>query len=301
MVFETSISVIIPVLNGAQTISDTLSALINQSNKPKDLEIIVVDNGSVDGTQEIVRKYNVTLLTEPKRGPSAARNCGLRNASGEIIGYLDADTIPTRRWLREIIKPFSNPDVFIVSGKLLFYSLETPAQRFVARRGGMAEEAANHDVFPFAPSGNMAVRRVAALAIGGWDEDMRTSEDVDFSYRLLRKYPSRIIYSPDALVMIHTRRTDQELKAQAWSWGEGLGHLYRKYPEATRYTFGQVINLILILGFRISLPLVLKIGYWLGLCTSEELEFAVYNRIWSWYYWRGFFSMYRSGRRRENP
>ncbi|MFC2054216.1 glycosyltransferase [Chloroflexota bacterium] len=301
MVSSVSTSVIIPVLNGAQTIGDTLSALMNQSIQPQKFEIIVVDNGSADGTQKIVQNYNVTLLNELKRGPSAARNRGLHYASGEIIGYLDADTIPTRRWLSEIIKPFSNPEVFITSGKLLFYRPETPAQRFAARRGGMAEEAALREVFPFAPSGNMAVRRAAALAIGGWAEGMRTSEDIDFSYRLLKKYPSKIVYVPGALAMIRTRRTDQELKAQAWTWGEGLGHLYRKYPEAIHYDVGHVINLFLVLGFRSTLPLFLRIRYWFGLCTRGDLEFAVYNRIWSWYYWRGFFSMYRSERRRELP
>ena len=95
-----SVSVVIPVLNGGETIGDTLAGLMQQVRCPRETEIIVVDNGSKDQTRAVVEKFPITLLTEPKRGPSAARNRGLYTAQGDIVAHLDADTMPTRRWRR---------------------------------------------------------------------------------------------------------------------------------------------------------------------------------------------------------
>ncbi|MFN2175555.1 MAG: glycosyltransferase family 2 protein, partial [Anaerolineales bacterium] len=101
-----TVSIVIPVLNGEEVIADLLRALTSQRGLSNDPEIIVVDNGSVDRTREIVRQFGVVLLDEKKRGPGPARNCGLSYASGDIIAHLDVDTIPTRRWLSELVAPF---------------------------------------------------------------------------------------------------------------------------------------------------------------------------------------------------
>src|SRR5271170_322403 len=118
---EHSVTVILPVLNGAATIGDTLAALCSQAGAPKQMEVLVIDNGSTDGTVEIVRKFPVTLLHEPMRGPSRARNCGLKAAKGEILVCLDADTLPTRRWLRELIRPFEDAGAVLVGGEILSF------------------------------------------------------------------------------------------------------------------------------------------------------------------------------------
>ena len=105
---EITASVVVPVLNGEDTIGDLLIALTHQRGVSGNVEFIIVDNGSTDNTKEIVGAYEVMLLHEPKPGPSAARNRGLYHASGEIVAYLDADTIPTRRWLAENYRPVFN-------------------------------------------------------------------------------------------------------------------------------------------------------------------------------------------------
>src|SRR5260370_26945355 len=103
-----SVSVVIPVLNGEATIGELLGALLTQRDPPAATEVIVVDNGSVDATRDIVRRAGVTLLEEPVRGPAAARNCGLRQARGDVVAHLDADTLPTSRWLAELVAPFAD-------------------------------------------------------------------------------------------------------------------------------------------------------------------------------------------------
>lgn len=285
-----SASVIVPVFNGARTIGDTLRCLLHQTRQPKQLEIIIVDNGSTDGTAEIVRRFDVTLLAEEKRGPGAARNRGLKAARGEVIVHLDADTLPSRTWLGELVKPFADPEVMVAGGRTLAFVPETPAERYVAASGLYDPE--NHirrEIFPFVPSLNMAVVRSAALGVGGWSEELHTAEDVDFCYRLLRAFPGRrMVYQPGAVLFHRNRRTDEEMKTQAWTYGEGAAHIYRRYPEVARWDLAKSVQLAGILSRRAVEPLWLRARS----AQPEKIEFAAYRRLWTWWFWRGFFSAY---------
>lgn len=296
-----NVSVVIPVLNGASTIGDTLRALAAQAGAPADREIIVVDNGSTDDTRGIVRQFDVTLLEEPKRGPAAARNCGLGAAGGDVIAHLDADTLPTRRWLAELVAPFADPTVHLAAGETLNYRTDTALDRYYAR-SGLFDTKGNISrvVMPFAASGNMAVRRASALAIDGWTDDMITAEDVDFSIRLLRRFPSPIVYRPRAVVFHRNHGTKEELGRQAWRYGEGMADLYRRYPELLSWGLRQYVHLSRNLAYYRAAPVVLRLGHRLGMTTHEDVEFAQYQWHWSRWFWRGFFSMYRAGVRRRS-
>jgi len=289
-----SVSVIVPVLNGSRTIGGTLRCLVTQSPKPENLEIIVVDNGSTDNTVEIVKRFDVALLHEEKQSPGAARNRGLRAAKGEIVVHLDADTMPTRNWLAEMLKPFSESAVMVVGGKTLPFLPKTPAERYVAASGLYDPE--NHirrEIFPFVPSLNLAVRRDAALAIGGWSEELKTAEDVDFCHRLLRTFPQRrMAYQPSAVLFHRNRRTDGEMKEQARTYGQGAAEIYRRYPEVARWDLAKSVHLARIMVARLVMPLLLKIRF----ASAEEVEFAKYRKFWTYWFWRGFFSVYFTAR-----
>ena len=294
-----SASIVIPVFNGAATVADMLAAVVGQAASPDKTEIIVVDNGSTDTTREIVRRFDVILLEESKRGPSAARNRGLRHATGDVIVHLDADTVPTRQWLAEILAPFGDPETILVAGRSLSFPASTPAGRYLSRfQLYDAERNIARPVLPFVASMNLAVRRDAALAVGGWNEDMMTSEDVDFCTRLLRRYPGPIRYAPGALLFHRNRDTDAGLQRQAWTYGEGVADTYRRYPQVVPWGWVQYLALARNLLVRSAHPLVASVGCRLGLTQANDVEYAYYHRMWTWWFWRGFFSFYRSGRRR---
>ncbi|MEN8106978.1 MAG: glycosyltransferase [Pseudomonadota bacterium] len=296
---SSSVSVIIPVLNGATTITRTLGALVSQAGAPTQTEIIVVDNGSTDNTRKVVTQFDVTLLDEKTRGPSAARNHGLHAATGEVIVYLDADTLPTRSWLAELTAAFDDPEVIIAGGRVLGYPPNTGAERFMATHGiWEPENNIFRPVFPFVPSLNLAVRRDAALVIGGWAEDMLTGEDVDFSYRILKRFPTTIAYRPRAILFHQHRQTDGELRTQAWTYGEGGAQMYRRYPDAVNWDFAKTLHVCRLLATRGMAPLVYTLGRLFGLASARRVELARYHRLWTWWWWRGFLSMYRSGERR---
>jgi hypothetical protein len=183
---------------------------------------------------------------------------------------------------------------------VLGFPPQTGAERFMAAHGiWEPENNIFRPVFPFVPSLNLAVRRDAALAIDGWSEDMLTGEDVDFSYRILKQFPVKIAYRPQAILFHRHRQTDAELRTQAWTYGEGGAQMYRRYPDAVGWDFAKTLHVCRLLVTRGIAPWVYKMGVSLGLTSAKRVELARYHRLWTWWWWRGFLSMYRTNERRK--
>ncbi len=288
-----SVSVIVPVLNCGDTIGDMLTALFNQAGVPDAVEVIVVDNGSADNTRDIVKHFNVTLLEEPKPGVSAARNRALGNARGDICVCIDGDTLPSRYWLREMLAPFSDPEVILVGGKVVSFRPETGAERYIENAGLYEpQNSVANPVFPFVVGMNLAVRRQAALAVGGWAEDLTRSEDIDFSYRIIQTFSTDIHYQPKAVIFHRNRRTDDGLKKQAFGYGYGAALIYKRYPDQFRWGWRQGVDVITLLCKRTLQAELMKISRLLGRASDESLSFAKYHRMWSWSFWKGFIATY---------
>jgi glycosyltransferase involved in cell wall biosynthesis len=105
---QTKISVIIPVHNGEKTLEQCLNSVAGQTYQ--NYEIIAVDNNSTDNTKKIIEDFskgneNVKYVFEKKRGRGAARNAGVKAASGEIIAMIDSDCIAPENWIEELTKP----------------------------------------------------------------------------------------------------------------------------------------------------------------------------------------------------
>jgi glycosyltransferase involved in cell wall biosynthesis len=292
-VLKPSVSVVIPVLNGAHTIGDTLRSLAKQAAAHGRCETIVVDNGSTDDTAAVVSAFGVTLLHETTRGAAAARNCGLRVATGDIVIFCDADTVLTRRWLAEMAAAFDDPAVTLAAGRIVCYPPKTGPERYLATCGVYdVERAVCRPAFPLAPSGNMAVRRSAALAVDGFDEAMLTAEDADFCYRVLRVFPGAIAYRADAILFHRSRPSAAELRRQAWVYGEGVARLYLRYPDVLPWDVRRVLLVVARTLGRGVLPPLLAAGRLVRIVPSDKVEFAVYHRLWTWWFWCGFFRFY---------
>ncbi len=213
--------------------------------------------------------------------------------------------MPTRGWLAAIVAPFAAADVMVVGGRTLAFRPATGAERFMAQsRVYETEQQLANAHFPFVPSLNMALRRDAALAIGGWAEELMTSEDVDLCHRLRQRFAQqRMVFQPDALLFHRHRASDAQLRRQAFTYGEGAAAMYRRYPEKVRWTLYTWAMVGTVLVWHTAQPLLLRGAYQLGWRTAEQLEHAVYQRLWTWSFWRGFHSYRRSGsyRRFEVP
>jgi glycosyltransferase involved in cell wall biosynthesis len=118
-----SISVVVITRNRAEWLKDALHSLARQSRRPD--EVVVVDNASQDHTGDIVRifgdKLNIKYVYEAVRGIPRARNAGVRNATGDIIAFMDDDCVADRDWLKYIEVPFvKDPNVGVVGGEVSY-------------------------------------------------------------------------------------------------------------------------------------------------------------------------------------
>ncbi len=116
---EPFVSVIIPVYNRANVIGGCLDSLMEQSYPSEKIEIIIADDGSTDHIKDVAHKYPVKLVRQPHTGMPAARNLGIKHASGEIIVFFDDDTIVDKDWIKSAVEVYAKYDnVGGVTGKI---------------------------------------------------------------------------------------------------------------------------------------------------------------------------------------
>ncbi|MGH2992330.1 MAG: glycosyltransferase [Solirubrobacterales bacterium] len=223
------VSVVVPARNAERTVGECLESLMRVDYHPERREILVVENGSTDRTGEIIRRYPVRCLFEPRRGVSAARNRGVEAARGEIVAFTDADCVVTRRWLRELVRGFEAPDVWAVAGEIVAYPPRTPAERYLARRKARWQESAVGSGRPFAVTSNVAFRRQTFERLGMFDTRLIKAQDKDFGWRFYADGDLRLAYSPEALVLHRHRPTAWKLFTQHVGWGYGAALLHRKH------------------------------------------------------------------------
>ena len=300
---QVGVTVMVPVYNGSPTLPALLSALGGQQlTGLGKVEFLFVDNNSTDGSHALIEAFglpNSKVLFEPIQGVSAARNRALAEARGDVLALIDADCVPTRRWLRELTAGFDDPRLFITAGGLASYPPKTAAQRFAARYG-LNEAGRNLKMGPgFANGRNMAVRRKAAEELGGWLVDMSRGEDMDFSYRLMKRYGCSIEFRPLALAFHQDRPDDESMLKQAFGYGQGLAMMYARHPDALPWGIAQRLR-------RARMTLRRRFGAARHLLTqhrgraaSPKAEFAIYLDRWNIAYWRGFDDEWRSIRARR--
>ena len=225
------ISVVVCAYNAADTLDDNLSSL-ERLTYP-DYEIILVNDGSRDRTSEIGRQYQrVRVIDIPNGGLSAARNVGLAHSTGEIVAYTDADTRVDPDWLTFLVQPFLNSDVVGSGGPNVVPADDPPIAQCIARApGGPTHVLLDDRIAEHVPGCNMAFRRNALLAIGGFNPTyLRAGDDVDVCWRLQAR-GGRIGFSSSALVWHHHRSSIAAYWRQQVGYGEGERWLMAHHPE----------------------------------------------------------------------
>ena len=216
------VSVIIPVWNGRDVIGRCLAALQAQSLSAQQFEIIVVDNGSSDGTAEVARSFaGVDVYEEQRPGSYAARNLGLTHARGEYIAFTDADCRPDPAWLeRALTAAGRHPDAGVLAGYIGLFEEGDGASPLFADYERLFS-------FPqsFAARGNCATanwmsRREIFTTLGGFDERLKSGGDREMALRI-RGASFPLVYVPDMVVWHPVRATREDLvcKRQRLSGG----------------------------------------------------------------------------------
>ncbi|MGW4161711.1 glycosyltransferase family 2 protein [Streptomyces sp. NPDC004788] len=190
-----SVSVIIPNYNYEKTLRACLASVLAQTHAP--LDVIVVDDASTDRSRDIAREFGVVLIANPRnRGVSAARNLGAAAARGEILFFLDSDTALHPEALANAVDLLeADPGLGCVHGVLDPEPLfdDGPVERYHALHAHFWRRRAAGEVrTAFFALG--AIRKEVFERVGPFDENLRDSEDVEYSGRLVRSH--RILMTP---------------------------------------------------------------------------------------------------------
>lgn len=230
---STFVSIVVPAYNEADNIAACANALIEQEFPDNDYEIIVVDNNSSDNTLEIIKNFPVRNTIQYKQGRAAAKNAGVKLATGDLIVFIDADCVATKKWLKNIVFAFDNPGIGCVAGEIKPLRTDdlTAMERFLIEKGHLSpEHHMRHPFLPFVVTANAAYRREIFDAIGLFDEGM-FGEDADFSWRMQLHTNYKVAYAPEAVVFhpYEVKATDIFKQKRRHAFGSVM--LYKKYKQ----------------------------------------------------------------------
>ncbi|HEV7238274.1 MAG TPA: glycosyltransferase [Thermoanaerobaculia bacterium] len=211
------VSVVVPVYDGEATIAACIEALLAQTYPRHLTEIIVVDNGSTDGTCAIVQRHPVTLVTESIPTSYAARNRGIAQAVGEVIALTDSDCLPMPDWLTHLVAPLVDPSIGAVLGAIDDAPPQSLVEEFTARVQPFA--ARTQRALKNLLTANVAIRRTTLTQLGLFDERLPTGADVDLGWRMQQQLQLTIVDAPAAIIMHRHRSTFRGVFAQYRRYG----------------------------------------------------------------------------------
>ena len=208
------VSVVVPTYNRCNSLRRLLLALVRQTTD--DFEVVVVDDGSSDGTPEMVRDlhvgYALRTVTQANAGPAAARNRGVQEARSELVLFLDDDVVPIPELIElHLAVHGANPRTVVIGPMVPPPNWSRPA--WIRWEEEMLDEqyqamlAGEYECTPRQfYTANASLHRTAFLEVGGFDRTFKRAEDVELAYRM-RDRGATFTFLPDALVYHYAERT----------------------------------------------------------------------------------------------
>ena len=264
------VSVVVCTYNGSRTIRETCDALTHLEYP--NYEVIIVNDGSTDGTLDIVSGYGFRVIDVPNGGLSRARNLGYQAATGEIIAYLDDDAYPTSHWLQYLAWTFLTTDHAGVGGPNLAPAGDGLVAECVSNSpGGPNHVLLSDRVAEHIPGCNMAFRKSALEAIAGFDAQFRIAgDDVDLCWQL-QEQGWTLGFSPAAVVWHHRRNQVRTYLKQQYNYGRAEAMLEAKWPE--KYNgLGHALWQGRLYGGGMTLPLIQLNRIYHGIWGSQPFQ-----------------------------
>ncbi|MFE8946228.1 bifunctional polysaccharide deacetylase/glycosyltransferase family 2 protein [Streptomyces sp. NPDC007856] len=257
------VSVLVPAYNEAKCIENTVRSLM-RSEHP--IEVLVVDDGSTDGTAGIVEALdlpNVRVIRQANAGKPAALNRGIDNARYDLIVMMDGDTVFEPSTVRELVQPFADPSVGAVAGnaKVGNKNRLIGAWQHIEYVMGFNLDRRMYDILrcmPTIPGAVGAFRRSALRRVGGMSDDT-LAEDTDITMALHRD-GWRVVYAERARAWTEAPESVQQLWSQRYRWSYGTMQAIWKHRRALfergpSGRFGRV-GLPLVSLFMVVAPLL---------------------------------------------
>jgi cellulose synthase/poly-beta-1,6-N-acetylglucosamine synthase-like glycosyltransferase len=224
-----NVSVIVPAFNAAKTIGACLDGLFAQTLPRAQYEVIVVDDGSTDATRAIAQTRGAIVVTQDNRGAGAARNTGAQNARGDLLCFIDADSIPDPRWLAELIAPFADATIAGASGEKQTRQTSWIA-RYVQFEYDFKYDRLARGAMDFVDSSTAAYRRDIFIASGGFDATLGEAEDVELSFRLAAR-GNKLILARAAIVWHQHPESLGEFLRRKYQYAIWRAVVYARFPR----------------------------------------------------------------------
>ena len=201
------VSVVIPVFNSERFLREAVQSVLDQKYSP--VEIIIVDDGSTDGTATVARSLGETVryLHQTNQGPAAARNRGIEHAQGSLIAFADADDLwPSKKLELQLPYLINDPAIEIVMGRI-------QQVRLLKTVNGQTQ-AEEFDEPAFSVNlGSAVIRESVFERVGLFDETMRYSEDVDWFMRA--REAGAAIVTIDAVTLLYRQHEDNMTRGKS--------------------------------------------------------------------------------------
>jgi glycosyltransferase involved in cell wall biosynthesis len=222
-------SIIIPTFNRIARLKSVIAALEQQTIPLDDFEVIVISDGSNDGTDEYLQSYTQSLKLrvyfQKNQGPAAARNLGIKHAMGEIIIFLDDDVVPEPELVYEHLQIHARGENQVVLGPMLTppgirlspwtqWEQEMLMKQYNAMQNGEWQPTARQFY-----TGNSSIARHHLITSGGFDTTFRRAEDVELAYRL-ESIGVRFIYQQKAIGYHYAKRSFDSWMQIAYQYGQ---------------------------------------------------------------------------------
>lgn len=256
------ISIVIPCRNEAKSIRDTVQALLRQTHQ--DIEILVVDGISEDGTREILAQLSredarVRMIDNPNKLTPFAFNLGVKNARGEFVQIVGARNILAPDYLQILLEALNaNPQVACVGGDFQ-HTFDTPASRFISLAmeskfgvGGGNYRTMQGDRF-VDTVGVPLYRKAIFSEVGYFDENLTRNQDDDFNFRLTKK-GYKILYVHAAKTSYLVRGSLTKAFDQYSQYGYFKVFVNRKHKAVT--TLRQLVPALFVAFLAVCLPLM---------------------------------------------
>ncbi len=246
------ISVIVTVLNEANSLARLLDSLVAQTH-PAD-EVVVCDGGSTDGTLSLLEtegRLPLRIVRLPGANISQGRNAAIQVAAGEIIAVTDAGVWLDQRWLERITAPFEDGETQAVAG----FFVPDPQTVFEMAMGAtVLPEVGEIDPASFNPSSrSVAFLRSAWAEVGGYPEWLDYCEDLLFDFRMRERW-GQFLFVPEALVYFRPRSSLRAFFLQYYRYarGDGKADLWRRRHAIRYLTYLVAVPLVAAAGVLVS-------------------------------------------------
>ena len=254
------VSVVIPAYNEESNLGDCLRCLVEQTLSKAEFEVIVVDNLSTDSTVAIAQSFadrlNLQIASAPKGSISAVRNHGASLGNGEILAFLDADCLAPEIWLSEALNRASDASIWGAH-----YLIPEDAT-WVSRVWFLFQAKSMDGAVSFLPAGDLFIHKVNFEQLGGFDESIVTSEDVDLCARASNMGMS-IIAMP-TLGVIHEGSPKTLMgfyRQNRWHGNHVLVVFLRNLPSL-RNAHIVTMSLYTLVVFWMTIAAVIVAGIW---------------------------------------